>query len=196
RPRRVTDSEAPGAIAGVLRWLGAFVARRRTAILVSSVVLALVAGFGITRIEANTAVLDYFKADSAIRLDYDKVEAALGGSSQVQVLVTGDLGDPATLQALADFQARVDELPGTGPSNSIATVLSAIHETLTGEVGLPATREAVAQELLIYQLSGDPQAISQYLTLDSTMGLVDLSIATGSTKQQRAVVGQIDALAT
>src|SRR5690606_8303212 len=65
-----------------------------------------------------------------------------------------------------------------------------------GKVGLPATREAVAQELLIYQLSGDPQAISQYLTLDSTMGLVDLSIATGSTKQQRAVVGQIDALAT
>jgi len=196
RPRRVTDSEAPGAIAGVLRTLGVFVANRRTAILVGSVVLALVAGYGITRIEANTAVLDYFKADSSIRLDYDKVEAALGGSSQVQVLVTGDLGDPATLQALADFQQRVDELPGTGPSNSITTVLSSIHETLTGEFALPTTREAVAQELLLYQLSGDVQQVSKYLTLDSTMGLVDLSITTGSTKDQRRLVDEIDAIAT
>src|SRR5690606_10387938 len=195
RPQRVTDSEAPGAIAGVLRWLGAFVSRRRWAILVSGVSLAVAAGFGVARIEANTAVLDYFKADSSIRLDYDKVEAALGGSSQVQVLVEGDLGDPATLQAIADFQSRVDDLPGTGPSNSIATVLSAIHETLTGDFALPATREAVAQELLIYQLSGDVQQISKYVTLDSTMGLVDLSIATGSTKEQRQLVDQIDAIA-
>ncbi|HET8985581.1 MAG TPA: MMPL family transporter, partial [Trueperaceae bacterium] len=195
RPTRVTDSEAPGAIAGVLRWLGSFVAKRRWAILAVGGVMALVAGYGVTRIEANTAVLDYFRADSTIRLDYDKVEAALGGSSQVQVLVTGDLGDPATLQALSDFQARVDELPGTGPSNSIATVLSAIHETLTGEFALPTTREAVAQELLLYQLSGDVQQISKYLTLDSTMGLVDLSITTGSTKEQRALVDEIDAIA-
>jgi len=195
RPKRVTDSEAPGAIAGVLRWLGGFVAKRRWAILIGGVVVALAAGYGVTRIEANTAVLDYFKADSAIRRDYDKVEAALGGSSQVQVLVTGDLGDPATLQAMADFQQRVDDLPGTGPSNSIATVLSAIHETLTGEFALPSTREAVAQELLLYQLSGDVQQISKYLTLDSTMGLIDLSITTGSTQAQRRMVDKIDAIA-
>lgn len=196
RPKRVTDSEAPGAIAGVLRRLGTFVDRRRWAILIGGTVMALAAGYGVMHIEANTAVLDYFKADSSIRLDYDKVEAALGGSSQVQVLVAGDLGDPVTLQALADFQERVDALPGTGPSNSIATVLSAIHETLTGEFALPTTREAVAQELLLYQLSGDVQQISKYVTLDSTFALVDLSIATGSTKEQRALVDEIDGIAT
>ncbi len=196
RPKRVTDSEAPGAIAGVLKRLGSFVAERRKAIILGSVVLALVAGYGITRIEANTSVLDYFRADSPLRLDYDRVEAALGGSSQLQVQVSGDLGDPSTLQALADFQDRVDELPGTGPSNSIATVLSAIHETLTGEFALPTTREAVAQELLLYQLSGDVQQVSKYMTLDSTMGLVDLSITTGSTKDQRLLVDEIDAIAS
>ena len=195
RPKRVIDAEAPGAIAGVLRWLGGFVAKRRWVILGCAAVLAIVSGFGVTRIEPNTAVLDYFRADSSIRLDYDKVEGALGGSSQVQVLVIGDLGDPATLQALSDFQERVDDLPGTGPSNSIATVISAIHETLTGEFAVPTTREGVAQELLLYQLSGDPQQISKYVTLDSTMGLVDLSIATGSTKEQRELVDQIDAIA-
>ena len=195
-PKRVTDPEAPGAIGGVLKRLGSFVDRRRWAILGAGVLVAVAAVFGVTRIEPNTAVLEYFAVDSPIRRDYVKVEQVLGGSSQVQLLIEGDLGDPATLQALAEFQERVDALPGTGPSNSIATVIGAIHETLTGEVGLPATREAVAQELLIYQLSGDPQTISTYMTLDSTMGLVDLSIATGSTKQQRAVVSQIDALAT
>lgn len=195
-PKRVTDPEAPGAIGGLLKWLAAFVDRRRLAILIGSLVLAALAAYGATRIEANTAVLDYFRADSQIRQDYARVERALGGSSQVQLVVTGDLGDPATIRALHDFQERFAELPGSGPSNSIATVIAAIHETLTGEVGLPATREALAQELLIYQLSGDPEQISQYLTLDSSMGLVELSIGLGSTREQRAAIARIDELAT
>ncbi len=195
-PKRVTDPEAPGGIAGLLKWLGAFVDRRRWPILIASAVLAVFAVFGVTRIEANTAVLDYFREDSPIKQDYSRVEAALGGTSQVQLVVTGDLGDPAAIRAMAEFQERVGELPGSGPSSSIATVMSAIHETLTGEEGLPATREALAQEMLIYQLSGDVQHISQYLTLDSSMGLIDLSIATGSTREQRAAVEELDALAT
>lgn len=195
-PKRVTDPEAPGGIAGLLKWLGAFVDRRRWPILIASAVLAVFAVFGVTRIEANTAVLDYFREDSPIKQDYSRVEAALGGTSQVQLVVTGDLGDPAAIRAMAEFQERVGELPGSGPSSSIATVMSAIHETLTGEEGLPATREALAQEMLVYQLSGDVQHISQYLTLDSSMGLIDLSIATGSTREQRAAVEELDALAT
>src|SRR5690606_16283162 len=75
-PKRVTDPEAPGGIAGLLKWLGAFVDLRRWPILIASAVLAVFAVFGVTRIEANTAVLDYFREDSPIKQDYSRVEAA------------------------------------------------------------------------------------------------------------------------
>ncbi len=194
-PKRVTDPEAPGAIGGLLKRLGVLVDRRRNLILLVSLVLAVLAVVGVLRIEANTAVLDYFRTDSPIRQDYERVEQAFGGSSQVQLVVTGDLGDPEAIRAMARFQERAAELPGAGPTSSIATVIAAIHETLTGEYGLPATREALAQELLIYQLSGDVQHVSQFMTLDSSMGLIEMSIKTGSTREQRAMVERIDALA-
>ena len=194
-PKRVIDPEAPGAIGGFLKWVAAFVIRRRTAILVVSGLLLALAIFGATRIVPNTAVIDYFAADSPMRQDYAAVEGAFGASSQIQVLVEGDLADPVTLQAMLDFQEAVADIEGMGPTTSIATMLQAIHWTLTGEEGLPDTREAVAQELLIYQLSGDPSTISAYMTLDSSMGLIDLATTSPSTAELRRMQNEVEAAA-
>lgn len=194
-PKRVIDPEAPGAIGGFLKWVANLVIRRRTTILVVSGLLLVAAIVGATRIVPNTAVIDYFAADSPMRQDYTKVEEAFGASSQIQVLVEGDLADPATLQAMLDFQDEVAQIEGMGPATSIATILRAIHWTLTGEEALPTTREAVAQELLIYQLSGDPSTISSYMTLDSSMGLIDLATTSPSTAELRRMQNAVEAAA-
>jgi predicted RND superfamily exporter protein len=194
-PRRVIDPEAPGAIGGFLRWVARLVIRRPRTILAISAALLVAAVFGTTRIVPNTAIIDYFAAGSPMRVDYAKVEAAFGASSQIQVLVEGDLGDPVTLQSMLDFQEAVSRVDGVGPATSIATMLRAIHWTLTGEEGLPTTREGVAQELLIYQLSGDPSQISAYMTLDSSMGLVDIATTSPSTREMRRIQNEVEAAA-
>lgn len=193
-PRRTIDPEKPGAIAGFLGWLGRFVDRRRYWVLGVAGGLLVVAIIGATQIVPNTAIIDYFRADSPLRKDYAVVEEAFGGSSQVQVLVDGDLSDPATLQALLNFQEAVVDVDGVGPTTSIVTVLRGIHHTLTGEDALPTTREEVAQELLIYQLSGDVQQISKYMTLDSSLGLIDIATTSSSTQVTRRIYDDIKAV--
>lgn len=192
-PRRVVDPEKPGMIAGFLEAVARFTSRRRRAILVASGLLLVLAIVGASRIVPNTAVIDYFNANSPLRRDYAVVEAAFGGSSEVQVLVEGDMSDPAALAAMLEFQERVREIDGVGPTASIATVLRAIHFTLTGVDGLPTTREEVAQELLLFQLSGDPKTVSQYLTLDSQMALVDITTKSESTVLMRKIMDEIEA---
>lgn len=192
-PRRVVDPEQPGMIAGFLEVIARFADRRRYGILVAAGLLLVLAIVGTTRIVPNTAVIDYFNANSPLRKDYAIVEDAFGGSSQVQVLVTGDISDPATLQSMLAFQERVATIEGVGPTTSIASVLRAIHYTLTGVDGLPTTREEIAQELLLYQLSGDPKQVSQYLTLDSQQGLVDIATKSESTAIMRGIVNDIEA---
>ncbi len=49
----------------------------------------------------------------------------------------------------------------------------------------------MAQELLIYQLSGDPQQISKYMTLDSSLGLVDIATTSASTQVTRRIYDDI-----
>ncbi len=192
-PRRIVDPEQPGVIAGFLEAVARFADARRYPILVAAAVLLALAVFGATRIVPNTAVIDYFNANSPLRQDYAVVEAAFGGSSQVEVLVEGDMSDPAALAAMLAFQERVAEIDGVGHTTSIATVLRGIHYTLTGSEALPATRQEVAQELLLYQLSGDPKQVSNYLTLDSQLARIDIATRSESTAVMRRIVGEIEA---
>jgi len=194
-PKRLQDPEQPGAIAGFLTWLGRFVDRRRYLILGVAGVAFVLSIFGAARITPNTAVIDYFNVGSPIRQDYAKVEEVFGGSSQIQVLVEGDLGDPVTLQAMQEFQRQAQDLDGVGPATSIATILRGIHYTLAGEDDLPTTREGVAQELLLYQLSGDPEQISRFVTLDGTMGVIEIATTSASTQVMRSIQRDIEAVA-
>ena len=190
-PKRLPDPENPGPIGGFLRALAGFVSRARWGILVVAGLLLAFAVFGTTRIVPNTAILNYFREESAVRQGYDVVEEQFGGSSQIQVLVEGDLNDPELLRAMLDFQEQTEAIDGVGLSTSIATVVRAIHETLTGETGLPDSREEVAQELLVYQLSGDVQDITQFMTLDARQGLINITTTSKSTGELHRVYGEV-----
>ncbi len=186
-PRHLPDAHAGATLGPLLRRLARGVAARRWPVVIAALVLVAVSGVCATRIVPNTAVLSYFRKDSPVTKSYEVVERTFGGSSQVQVRVQGDIQDPELLRAMLAFQARVEAIPGVGSSTSIANVLRAIHQALTGEDALPATREAVAQELLVYQLSGDMDALTQFMTLDGRQALVTITNKSASTAQIKRI---------
>lgn len=184
-PKNVADPESNTGIGKPLRKLAHFVSRFRVGILVAGGILAVVAAYGSTLIVSDSAVLNYFREDSEVREGYSVIESEFGGSSQIQMLIEGDLHDPALLRALLDFQDDIATMPEIGPTTSIATVIREIHQVLGGSGDLPASREEVAQELLIYQMSGDVQEISQFITLDGSEGLMEIATTSGSTGDLR-----------
>ncbi len=194
-PKHVPDPASPMFLERLLRRLGTFVSRRRRAILVTGGLLAVLAAVGAARIVPDTAVLSYFGKNSAVRQSYDVVERTFGGSSQIEVLVTGDLNDPGLLAAMLAFERGVDALPAIGSSTSIADVIQTIHGTLTGQSGLPRTRQAVAQELLVYQMSGDVSDITQFMTLDASQGIVEITTSAHSTAALHQVFGEVQRIA-
>ncbi|MEJ2667375.1 MAG: MMPL family transporter, partial [Deinococcales bacterium] len=169
--------------------------RRRWTVLAIAAALAVAAAVGAARIVPNTALLDYFGKDSPVRQSYRVVEQTFGGASQIQVLVRGDLDDPTLLRAMLAFQQGVDALPGIASSASIANVLETVNETLTGARALPATRQAVAQELLVYQLSGDVADLTRFRSLDGTQGLIEITAASNTTRELKVVYRDIQHVA-
>lgn len=194
-PRRLPAHEGPSALSGPLRGLARFVARRRHPILIAAAVLAAVGGIGASRIVPDTAVLAYFRKDSALRQNFDLVAHVFGGTSQVEVQVKGDLTDPQLLRAMLAFERGVDSIPGVGTSTSIADVIQTIHEALTGSSGLPATPQAVAQELLVYQMSGNVSDITQLMTLDHRQGLIQITTSASSTERVQQILHGIEGVA-
>jgi predicted RND superfamily exporter protein len=111
------------------------------------------------------------------------------------VVVTGDLKDPDLLKAMLRFLEEARSLPGVGPTQSLATTMRTLHETLSGEAGLPATRSLVAQELLVYQSSGSVDDITSQANLDYSQGLINIIVPHISTHDTKALIGRLNELA-
>lgn len=86
-------------------------------------------------------------------------------------------------------------LPELGAGQSIVNVIRALNLTLTGEDALPRTREAVAQELLLYQSSGDVSDLTRFMTLDQQQGVINFVAKSMSTERVAAVTNEMTRLA-
>ncbi len=183
--------EEGGGLGKALGGLGRWIAARPKAVLGSGAALLLVASFGIFLIVPNTSLIGFVRPDSSVILGMKAVDKAFGGSTSARMLVDGDLHDPELLKALLAYQEDVRSIPGVGPSTSIATLMRTLHETLTGEAGMPQTQNLVAQELLVYESSGSVDDLTSLVNLDFTQGIVTFITPRLSTHETKALFAKL-----
>ncbi len=175
-PRRLPDPERPDRVSRAMQKLAPLVAAHRHRVLGLAAAFLLVMLFLATRVQVETSFLAYFPKDAPPRVATELIDRVFGGTETLQIVVRGDLKDPELLRALYAFEERAKAIPEVGSAISIADILREIHKALTGRYGLPDTPEAVAQELLLYQLSGDPETLTQFMTEDASEALITVQI--------------------
>ncbi|UCH26044.1 MAG: MMPL family transporter [Trueperaceae bacterium] len=195
-PKRLAKGGEHGPIDVLLRWLAKGVARHRIPILLASAMIAIIAVIGATRIVPNSNFIDFLPEGTTIRESALIIDEVFGGANQFQIRITGDLADPELLSDMIEFQERAKEIDGIGSSTSIASIVRNLHEVLALEAGMPTTREAVAQELLLYQMSAsDVSDLTSLMTLDSTQGLLNVNAKFVSTNRTREMLAELEGLA-
>jgi predicted RND superfamily exporter protein len=164
---------SPGPGAGVLaggRRLGVWLfritqldARAPRVIVGASLVLLVGAAVAALRLDVDSSGPNAFPADSPFRISSDFYRDHISGDVIENVYLTvpeeGALKNPEKLKAMLAFQAAAEALPEIDNSVSIANYIALMNRALEGdelsEERIPASREAVAQYLLLYSLSGD-----------------------------------------
>jgi uncharacterized protein len=194
-PKVRMRAEKDGGVSLRLRSLGAWIAARPKAVLATGALLVLLSLVGIFRIVPDSSLVAYFPKDSAAIRGMFAVEKAFGGSTTVSMVVNGDMQDPELLKGLLRFQEEARSIPGVGPVQSLASIVRSLHETLSGEAGMPATRELVAQELLVYQASGSVDDVTSTANLDYSQGLVTILVRRVSTSETKDIIEKLGALA-
>lgn len=190
-PKVRVKMENAGVLSAGLKALGRWIGRHPRTILVIGAFILIVGVFGTTRIVPNTALVAFFRTYSPVLKGMDAVNKAIGGSSTLTVLVDADLQDPDILKRLLAFQEDIRSIPHVGPSTSLASLMRSLHETLTGEPGLPGTRDLVAQELLVYQSSGSVDDITRLANLDYSQGIVTIIAPRQSTHDTGILIAQL-----
>ena len=155
---------------------------------VLSVALGLLLGTGLFHLRTETGFLQvFFKEDSTIRKDFGLVDARLGGSSGLDIML--ESGTPEHfkslpgLAAVESMETALAALPPVTYAESYTAPLSRTQHAFTGVRGLPDTEDLLAQELLFLELSRtenkddilSPHVDFDYATARIHLRLPDLS---------------------
>jgi predicted RND superfamily exporter protein len=171
------------------RWARFFI-RYRLGYLVATLGLVSLVATGIRKIIVDTNPMDYFRPDAEIWVSNKIIDENFGGSAQLAIIARGDLQDPFFLKKIEALSDTLAKEPSVTRVTSLVTMLKKMNRAFYGDSAifevLPKTREAVAQYLLLFSLSGRESELNQFVNYDYTEGQIVVRInETSSMKLHR-----------
>jgi len=182
-------NEKKNPVVRLMDRLGGFVLKSEKLIVLSSIVLIVLGGFGLPKIERKVNMVDYFKPESNVRMTEEIMQKKFGGSLPVQILVDGDLQNPFVLKEMRLFEKYVQSISDVHNPQSIADLIAEMNDVMTNDKIVPDSKEKVTN--LWFLLEG--QAIlPQLINDEKTEGVIQATVSTVDTKRARSIVKAID----
>jgi predicted RND superfamily exporter protein len=107
--------------------------------------LAAIAIFGISMIQRNVDIRNYFQKDNPTRIAEDIMTEKFGGTKPIFVLFKGDVQSPEVLQTMVKMEEYMKEHPGIGPTQSVAALVSKINGAFGDGPGIPDSKDMIEQ---------------------------------------------------
>jgi len=103
----------------------------------------------------------------------------LGGSKIITILVEGDALNPDLLKKLEQYENELIKSPTIGSVTSLATIIKEMSKALNSSDDkaynkIPESREAIAQYIELYSMSGNPEDMEQFINIDYNKTLLTI----------------------
>jgi predicted RND superfamily exporter protein len=175
---------------GFMSPVARFVHRRKFAVLTAGLAVVILAVIAIPRIVKDVdwslclqKGSEPFHAEMLLREKF-------GGSLPVQILVRGDLKDPAVLKKMRDIERYSDTVPLVSKPQSIASIVAEMNEVMNDRYVVPETRQGVSN--LWFLVEGE-EMMEQMVANEDREGLITAKLGTWHTGSLVAVVDSINA---
>ncbi|BAS27296.1 efflux RND transporter permease subunit [Limnochorda pilosa] len=175
--------------------LAGVVIRRRVAITGIATLLVVASALGVPRVLVEVSMTSMLSPESTLRQASSFLDERFSAGSNLSLLVTGDLYDPALLEDMLDVEAFIEGEEGVGHARSIADLVASMNKAFNGEdpafERIPETREAVAQLLLLYSFSGDPADLERFVTTGYDRAQISVQMESLSTQRVSRMVDDL-----
>ncbi|MEA2042927.1 MAG: MMPL family transporter [Bacteroidota bacterium] len=157
------------------RFAGAIIKRKSISIIATALII-VVSVIGLQKVWINSSFLDKFEEDSDISLTDKFINKNFGGTTSLNLIL--DAGDnknafksPEVLKLVNTMQSKVEnELQLVGNSFSLTDYVTRMNKVMNADKEefnvIPDTKEMVAQYLLLYEMSGDPENLNKVVDYD------------------------------
>jgi len=177
------------SLSHLLKGLSVLIIKRKNIIVLTGFIIGAIGVFSLFHINREVNMIEYFKKDSEIRQAEDMMQVKLGGSIPIQILVKGDLKEPAVLKEMIKLEKYLQSLPDVHDPQSIADLICEMNYVMNDRYCIPGTREGVAN--LWFFLEGN-EILLQLINSQNNEGLIQAKLGTVDTKIVRYITDNIE----
>lgn len=187
-----------------LKKMGELVYHRKLMLLISAAAITIFFTAGIPFLSTESNPLLFFPSDNPYRQAEDVLNQYFMGTTPLQVIVEtpqpDKIKEPAILKAIDNLENQVKGLPQVGGTRSlndfVKSINKALHEDKEKFYRIPDTRREVAQYLLLYSMSADPQNFEKFVDNDYQKANVMVFLKSGHSADIKKVIRVINSFAS
>ncbi len=202
RASPAVNAEQDRGVAGLLTRIGRASATRPGVVLGILAIFGLVAANAALHVRIDRAAIENFRQSEPIRVADAAINDAMAGVAYLDVLVEtaepNGLLSAERLEKISALQTFMETLPHVSKSVAVTDVVSELHRATNSDVQdaigrpLPLDDDAVAQLFLLYEVSGDPEDLSDELDVTYQHALVRGYMNSRYFSQQRPTVERLE----
>jgi len=184
----------------LLRLIGGFSFSHARMILVISVLVFAFGIGGILQIQVNDNPVKWFKDSHPLRQADTVMNRLFGGTYMAYLVITGQAAEaikqPGVVRYIDQLQQALDADPLIGKTSSVADIVKRInlvlHDNDPAFNAVPESSEAIGQFLFLFQSSGDPNDLDNFIDRDAAKATIWIQMKGGDNQQMEAVTERLD----
>ncbi len=180
-------------------WAGNVVTKNPLRVIIIFLSVLIIAGTGIFYLKVSINLEKMMPVSHPLRISTQIVNTYFGGTKNISILFEGDILSPDVMHTMDEFEARLETLPEVGSVNSLATVIKTISRALYDPGDdfynvIPDSREAIAQYIEFYNMSGDPDDFEKMVDFNYTSAILNVQFKAKDMTDFRKVTAFINEL--
>ncbi len=172
-PKTRQGKEEQEEARGVFHFLADKIIAGRRVVIFITVLVTLAAVGGTTKIWIDSSFLDKFSKDSEIVQADRFINEHFGGTSTLNVIFKGEKGifkQPDVWERVVALQRQLESMDEVGNTFALSDYLRRMHKVMNEDReeydGIPDSSDLIAQYLLLYSMSGDPENLDRVVDYD------------------------------
>ena len=178
------------------------VLKRKSVSIFATTAIIILSIVGMQKIWINSSFLDKFEKDSDIVLTDKFINKHFGGTTTLNLILDSEsekdvFKNPDVLKLVEKMQNKVEnDLQVAGNSFTLTDYVKRMNKVMNADMEefntIPDNRDMIAQYLLLYEMSGDPENLNKVVDYDYAKLNVTFQLKSDNSKAINSAIAKID----
>ena len=167
--------------------------------IIATIIIVVISIIGVGRVWINSSFLDKFEKDSDIVLTDKFINEHFGGTSTLNIILEGKDKDsfknPAILEMVDKLQTEAESLAVVGNSFALSDYVKRMNKVMHADSAeydrVPDSQDLIAQYLLLYEMSGDPENLWEVVDYDYKRANLTIQLKSDNSKAIKSAIAVV-----